>query len=577
MIEVALSLPNRLGPVPRLRAIRCAVIGATFIALPASVLAQTTPIPLPPPTDLTRPQAPIRAPEPTLKLVRQEDWSVPASVIGVMVDVRAIDIDGVTAYPSNAFAELTTGLLGKKVPLADLFRAAAAIETRYRHDGYILARAIVPAQEAADGHFRIQVIEGYVSAVDLTGDAGGEAGLLHQYLDPVTVARPVRIAAIERALLLANDVSGITARAVLTPATDTPGAARLVVEIHRKPIGAFATINNRGSRFAGPITGTIGLDLNGLGKFGGHVGGIYFTTFNNEQNYGDLDVDGRIGGSGLKMRAWGSYASSRPGSILAPLDIRSRSLVGGVGLDYPLIRTRALSVWTHGSFEFTDDRTDILGKRDSADRQRIVRIGLSAQLQDPWRGSDTISFTAHKGLDIFNASQDGEPTPQSRVGGRSDFFKLTSTASHYQPLYSAPWGGIALQLSAAGQYAANKLLALEQFHVGGEALGRGFNPSQYSGDDGVAADAELQLTLLKPIGPITGQQFYAFFDAASVRDRGSTRGWTDIQSAGGGIRADIGPRFSAQLELAIPYKGGRQVGARLDEGAQGFFRLTARY
>lgn len=556
---------------------RVGMLSSALLMLPVSATAQTVPVPLPPPTDLTRPQAPVRAPAPSLKLAPQEDWAVPASVAGVVVEVSSIDVDGVTAYLSGAFADLTVGMVGRKVPLADLFRAAAMIEARYRRDGYILTRAIVPAQEAADGHYRIQVVEGYVSAVDLTGDAGSEAGLLHHYLDAVTATRPAKLAVIERALLLANDVPGITARAVLTPAPDTHGAARLLVEVHRKPVDAFATINNRGSRFAGPVTGTIGLDLNGLGSFGGHVGGIYFTTFDHEQNYGELSVDGRISGAGLKLRAWGSYASSRPGSILAPLDIRSRSLVGGVGLDYPLVRTRALSVWTHGSFEITDDHTDILGTRDSADRQRIARVGVSAQLQDPWRGANTISITAHKGLDILNASHDGDPTPQSRLGGRSDFLKLTATASHYQPLYSAPWGGLALQVSAAGQYAADRLLALEQFHVGGEALGRGFNPSQYSGDQGIAGSAELQLTLLKQIGPITGQQFYTFFDAASVRDRDSLRGWTGIQSTGGGVRADIGPRFSVQVELAVPYKGGRQIGARLDEGAQVFFRLTARY
>ncbi len=131
-------------------------------------------------------------------------------------------------------------------------------------------------------------------------------------------------------------------------------------------------------------------------------------------------------------------------------------------------------------------------------------------------------------------------------------------------------------MSVAGQYAADRLLTLEQFHVGGEAFGRGFNPSQFSGDDGAAADIELQLTHARPIGPMTGQQLYGFFDAASVHDRGLA-GWTQIDSYGGGLRFDLGPHLSGQFEVAVPYRIGRQVGARLDRGAQGFFRLTARF
>jgi hemolysin activation/secretion protein len=131
-------------------------------------------------------------------------------------------------------------------------------------------------------------------------------------------------------------------------------------------------------------------------------------------------------------------------------------------------------------------------------------------------------------------------------------------------------------LSIAGQYAADPLLSLEQFHVGGEAFGRGFNPSQLSGDDGVAGAAELQLTHAVPVGPFASQQLYAFFDAASVHDRG-LKGWTDIESYGGGVRVDLGRRLSGQFELAVPYHGGRQIGARLDKGVQAFFSLTARY
>ena len=537
--------------------------------------AQSSPIPLPPPADLTRPQAPLRAPSAGLRVNAPPPSAIPAGADTIMIDVAAIDLEGVTVYDSAELASEYSALIGKSVPLAELFRAAARIEAHYRRDGYVLTRAIVPEQEAGGGHFRIRIVEGYVSAFEITGDPGGDAGIIRAYLGPLIQARPVRIADIERALLLVDGLPGVDAHAVLTPATATPGAARLVVEVRRKRAGGYATINNRGSRFAGPITGSAGFDIEGLGS-GGHVGGVYFTTFNREQNYFELSGDTRLGSGGLRVRGWTSYTVSHPGSILKPLDIDSRSFVGGIGADYPLLLTRSASVSAHGSFEVSDDRTDILSTRFGRDRQRILRFGLSAQGHDAWDGISTFTVTAHKGLDLLSASHDGDAVPQSRLGGRSDFFKLTGTASRFQPLARAPWGGLALQLSVAGQYAADRLLSLEQFHVGGESFGRGFNPSQYSGDDGAAAAAELQLTHALPIGPFESQQLYAFFDAAGVHDRG-VRGWTQIDSFGGGLRVDLGRSLSGQFELAVPYHGGRQVGARLERGAQAFFSLSARF
>ena len=457
-----------------------------------------------------------------------------------------------------------------------MFRAAARIEAHYRRDGYVLTRAIVPAQEAGDGRFHIRVVEGYVSEAVLTGDPGAQASLINAYLAPITRARPVSIAEIERGLLLVDSLPGIEAHAVLTPAVGTPGAARLVVAVRRRPFSAYATLNNRGSRFAGPVTGSAGFEINGSDGGASHLAGLYFTTFDREQNYFELSADTRLGGGGLRLRGWSSYAISHPGSILAPLEISSRSFVAGIGADYPLLLTRSANVSARASFEISDDRTNILGTPDSRDRQRILRFGFSAQGRDALEGISAISLTAHKGLDFLNASHDGAAIPQSRLGGRSDFFKLTGTASRFQPLATEPWGGLALMLSVAGQYAADRLLSLEQFHVGGESFGRGFNPSQYSGDDGAAADAELQLTHARPVGPFDGQQLYAFFDAASVHDRG-VAGWTRIDSYGGGIRADMGRRLSGQFELAVPYRGGRQVGGRLERGVQAFFSLTARY
>lgn len=556
------------------RPIGC-LIAACGLALASVAVAQTVPVPLPPPADLTRPQAPIKSAPPMGEIRSAPEAAIPAEAESTSVSVTAIAVDGNTVYDAATLAADYAGLIGRQVTLADIFRAAARIEARYRRDGYVLARAIVPAQTVEGGAFRVHIVEGYIDAVQLSdADSAGDAAIIRRYLDPVIAAKPARIDEIERALLLINRLPGVVAHAVLTPETGVPGAARLVIDVHRQTLSAFATINNRGSHFAGPITGSVGGDFNLPG--GAHVGGLLFSTFNSEQNYEEVSADERVGGSGLRLRGWLSNATTHPGSILAPLDIRSRSQVGGVGADYPVVLLGALSLSARGSLEVTEDRTSTLSTPASEDRQRVLRLGIDLQAHDRWQGLTNFSLTAHHGLDVFDASHDGGSVPQSRLGGRADFLKLTGTASRYQPLAALDAGSIAVQLSLGGQCAADKLLALEKFHVGGEEFGRGFNPSQFSGDDGVAESIEMQFTPASHFGPFTAEQLYAFFDAAAVHDRGID-GWTQLRSAGGGMRVDLGAKLSGQFEVAVPYRGGRQDGARLDRSAQYFFRLTARY
>jgi hemolysin activation/secretion protein len=532
---------------------------------------------LPPPTDLTRPQAPLTPPAAPLVIQPGGVGAPPPGAADIQVQVAAIEVDGVTAYQPGVLDPLWRGLVGRKVALSELFAAAQRIEARYRADGYVLARAVVPQQSVADGRFRILVVEGYVSQVKISGDAGGAAPLVRRYLEKITLRRPARLQDLERYLLLANDIPGVSVRAVLTADPDQPGAADLVAEAHYRPAEGYVTLNNRGSVFAGPVTGTIGAAIDDLGPTGARISGTYFTTFNDEQQLGEIDVETRVGDEGGRVRVWASDSPSTPGSIFKPLDLNSISTVYGIQVDEPVLRSRRLNLTLHGDFEATEDTTRSLGTLLSRDVQRILRFGVEGDARDAWGGRTTWDITGHQGLSGLGASQDGDAIPQSRLGGRADFFKVTVIASRVQPLFDAGPNSLALQVSAAGQYAANRLLSSEQLHIGGEEFGRGYNPSQVSGDDGLGVDAELQFTGLQRFGPVTGHQLYAFFDAAAVEDRDGQEPWTELKSYGGGVRVDLGPHISAQLEVDVPYDPGRLNGAVHDAGPQVFFRLTGRY
>jgi hemolysin activation/secretion protein len=90
--------------------------------------------------------------------------------------------------------------LGREVSQGDLAGIASGISELYRAAGFHLSRAIIPLQDIADGHVRIQVIEGSITEISLKGDGAKQFGV-RPLLNVVLAECPSRLATLERQLL----------------------------------------------------------------------------------------------------------------------------------------------------------------------------------------------------------------------------------------------------------------------------------------------------------------------------------------------------------------------------------------
>src|SRR5690606_26939909 len=79
----------------------------------------------------------------------------------------------------------------------------------------------------------------------------------------IVETRPLTREALERYLLLINDLPGLSARSALEPG-DEPSSARLSLVIARDPFEGYAAVDNHESRYTGPWKGTVALTANGL-------------------------------------------------------------------------------------------------------------------------------------------------------------------------------------------------------------------------------------------------------------------------------------------------------------------------
>ncbi len=521
------------------------------VASPGAATAQQLPGPAEP--GVPPPAAPV-IPKPAVPpsvVPEAEPLAAPPGAEQVRFVLADLVLEGVTVYQADDLKPLYSGLIGREVALTEVFAVAAAITAKYRSDGYIISRAVVPAQRIENGTVRIQVLEGFVDKVTVQG--AGPA-IARDYLDRIRNVRPLTAAALERYLLLANDLPGVTARAVLSASPTVPEAADLLVTLEKKPFDAFATLDNRGSRFVGPVQAQVGGALNTPLGLGEQIQARAITTSDTEElRFGEISLSLPVGPEGTAVSATGSTSRSEPGFTLAPLEIENETETLSLAVGHPILRSRARSLRIEGRFDLRNLESDILGARLSEDRLRVLRANGSFDWVDALAGVNLVSVELSQGLDILGARETGSPD-LSRANGESDFTKVAFAASRLQRIVE----NVNLLVAAAGQYAFDPLLSSEEFGLGGPEFLRAFDPSEQVGDHGLAGRFELQY-LIDVGQPFLGTaQLYGFGDAGRIWNRDAAPSEVErmtLASAGGGVRFTFTEWLRGGVEVAVPVKG----------------------
>ncbi len=447
------------------------------------------------------------------------------------------------------------GLVGASVPLAKIEAARTALLNLYRGQGFALTT--VTATVEPGGALRFMVIEGRIAEVKLEGDIGPAGTQVLRFLNHLTELRPVDTAALERWLLLAQDVPGVTVRAVLRPSAGEPGALTLVAQVERQAVAGLLNVDNRASRFTGPIEGLALLDLNSFTQFGERTEANFYHTDGNTQNFGQVTTEAFLGGSGLRGRLYAGYGDADPSGFLRDARYHGTTTVFGGSLTYPLIRSRQQTLNLSGYLDAIETRiTQVAatstGFQRGFDSLRVARLGADYAAQDGLLGDNrpaisTINVRLSQGIPALGATSNGS-TEATRPGERVDFTKLVMDLSRVQTLFGL-WSDstVALKGRVIGQVSGQALPPSEKFFLGGTEFTRGFYSGEVTGDNAFVWQAELQLNTSYDLQAFDrsfnlAAQFYAFYDRGEAWQnlpRAVETPYTRLSSIGIGVRLNV--------------------------------------
>ncbi len=484
----------------------------------------------------------------------------PSEVPNISIAVSRVELTGATLFNAELQPYLS-GLTGPATPLTVLDKARGDILLYYRSRGYALT-SVALAIDRSSGVVQYRVTEGHIAAVKLDGDIGPAGSMVLRFLKHLTEYPVIDTLTLERWLLLAQDVPGVTMSTVLEPSKDDPGALTLVAQVSLKHVSGLASLDNRAFYLTGPIEFLGIVDLNSLTAWGDKTEIAYFHAFPDSQNFGQVSSEWYIGASGLKLKVYGGAGANLPTGSLAALRYDGWTDIFGTQLSYPVIRSRQQNLNVYTSLDALES-TVYAGDpsaQSSADEVRALRFGADYILSDLVLGSTmpgTTQFSARlsRGLDFLGGFH-GEAVPPAvpRQGEQHNFTAIRFETSRTQTLFQ-PWDGatVALMGLVTGQWTPNILPPAEQFYLGGSRFTRGFYAGQVPGDKALALTIEPQLNTLIDLSWIgsrteVASQFYLFYDWGESWQNLSSDLQARLASAGGGARLQMTKNVEVDLE-----------------------------
>lgn len=506
-------------------------------------------------------------------IIPKEDQALAQGSDKKIFTLNSVILENSNIYKTEDFADIYAPYVGQMVSFADLNTIAQAMTRKYREDGYVFSRVVLPPQKIADGILHVQAVEGRIANIEVTGQFKDKNDLIKSFADKIRSANAANTKEIERYLLLIDDLPGITARAFMKPSA-TQGAGDLIIAVDEDFFEGSASIENRGSRFIGPWRGELVGAFNSI--FGIHdrtTLRALFASPLDELKFGEITHEEQIGSEGLRLKGRYAVTSTEPGGSLSNLGIQGDSNLFDLEGLYPLLRGRQMNLNLLGGFTHNNTSTDLAGAEIANDHIRSARLGGRFDFTDSLKGVSQLELLATKGLDIFDATDDG--IGRSRANGEHDFLRLNGTVTRIQEL---PITDLSLFLSATGQYSNDPLLASEEFTVGGGMFGRTYDAGELAGDRGYAGVAELRYGGPVEADLLKAYQVYTFIDYGRVTNLSPVVGEVvhdSLTSAGIGTRFNLAYDVSGYIELDKPLN--KDVNAEGDDDSRLFFNLLKRF
>jgi hemolysin activation/secretion protein len=516
-----------------------------------------------------------------------------ASAQDASFDIARFQIEGNSILPAERAQELVAPFIGPKKVYGDVQKALEALEAEYRRLGYGTVQVYVPEQELTTGLVRLQVSEGVVGKVTLTGNSRFTDANIRASLPNLVEGTAPNMRKLSENVQLSNENPAKQVEVTLAT-SEEEGKVDIKVDVKEEnPERIYLTLDNTGTKASGKhrlgvsyqnaniansdqvltLAYTTAVDPpGGMKILGNRVNpgqdgnGVKVDIFSIgyrvplyafgdsiEFIYGNSSSDTPSSsptlGGGLGINGKGEIFGFRYNHIFARAGEYTSRLV--LGLDYKYMNSRCALNGDPTPFPFGSPSC-------TPYTLRPVTATYSGQWQRP---GEAIDFNVGVTHNLFPMGSDFTFAPAAPAAGGYDKYSAASgyqTKDHFSALRfggsyaTAVFDDWLLRLAVSGQHANNALPAGERLGLAGSTAVRGFLERAVAADRGLVANIEMYSPdMAASLGLPGNFKWLIFYDVAQGTNLNpSANEKVGLASLGVGVRYNINKDFSARLDVA---------------------------
>ncbi|WP_442948804.1 ShlB/FhaC/HecB family hemolysin secretion/activation protein [Nostoc sp.] len=509
---------------------------------PSPLPSPELPQPLPPPAELFPPSAPTPTPEEPLP------GNFPQSIV-----VERFEVIGSTVFSAQELAKATAEFTKRPISLTEVYQARSKITDLYLKNGYITSGAYIPPQTIRSGVVKIQVVEGKLEDIQVTGTRRLNPNYVRSRL-AIATSPPLNRQRLLEALQLLQLNPLIQNVSAELSAGSQNGVSLLEVKISEaKTFSSQIILDNGRSPSVGSFRRRLQLNEANLLGLGDALGVAYTNTDGSnsfDASY-TLPLNPHNGTLSFNYGTTSSNVIEPPFNVL---DIQSASRYYELTFRQPIFQTptQEFAVGLTASRRESEASYSPLGERLAfpglgADEQGRTKVSALRFFQE-WTSRNSHEVIALRsqfslGIDALNPTINQNP-PDSR------FFAWQGQAQWARLL--APETLLLLRLNT--QLASRTLLPLEQFGLGGQDSIRGYRQDYLLTDNGTFVSAEVQVPILRLPQIDSTLQVVPFADFGIGWNSSSVKNpdHNILAAVGLGLRWSQSDRFTVRLDWGIP-------------------------
>ena len=404
--------------------------------------------------------------------------------VGMTVNVKSFQLSGHRLLSAEELMPALAEFVGRTLDFAGLQRATDAVAAAYRESGW-LARVYLPEQDISEGTITLQVVEARFAGLRLEGEPSKRvlsSDIEAFFEEQQKTGEPLNTLALDRALLLADDLPGISVAGTLVPG-QAEGETGLAIQTNDEAlIYGEVTLDNTGARSTGSNRVMLNLNINSPGDHGELINLTALRTQGSA--YVRLGLTVPVGYNGLRFGFNGStmnYKVIDGPSSLVSLNVQGSSDSIGLDWSFPVVRQRMRNLYFSGGLDNKRFYNDSINKTSDTNsyadyETNSLRLGFSGNVFDDLGGGGANSASLQV---VQGQLARVKAHTQIDTLGR-DYIKFNYALSRQQSLTKDH----SLLLNLQGQYATQLLDSSEKFYIGGASTVRAYPSSELGGERG---------------------------------------------------------------------------------------------